>query len=173
MRGSVAAQRGRAPHLQMVIREPEARFWEDQAEGSAVTVAAVREGDARWHPGTLLDRLAELASDDELLVVFGCGNRPRHHTMVTELRGRLPRHDVVALQVRHRHGELLRDAAEVERLLDAGSLPVVVTPATTMHEVTAEIASYLRADRVLRVLRTTTGAGLYQVWGRHPEPCVN
>jgi hypothetical protein len=138
-----------------------------------VTVAAIREGDARWHPEALVERLAELAVDDELLVVFGCGNRPRHHTMVAELRGRLPRHDVVALHVRHRHGELLRDAAEVERLLDAGSLPVVVTPAAVMHDVTAEIASYLRADRVLRVLRTTGGADLYQVWGRRPETCVS
>jgi len=54
----------------------------------------------------------------------------------------------------------------VERLLDAGNLPVVVTPAAALHDVTAEIASYLRADRVLRVLRTE----LHQVWQR---PSVN
>jgi len=48
----------------------------------------------------------------------------------------------------------------------------VVTSAAGMHDVTAEIASYLRADRVLRVLRTVDGADLYQVWERRPEPSL-
>jgi hypothetical protein len=161
-------RRPRASHVPLVIREPEAGLLETAAP--TVTVAAVREIDARQRIGVLVSRLAALAVDDELLVVFGSGARPRHQYMIDELRGRLPRHDVVAMHVRHRHDRLLRDAATVERLLELGSLPVVVTPTATMHAVTAEIASYLRADRVLR---TTTGADLYQVWQRHPEPSVN
>jgi len=47
--------------------------------------------------------------------------------MVADLRSRIPRQEVVAMRVRHRHGDLLRDAAAVERLLDAGNVPVVVT----------------------------------------------
>lgn len=162
-------RRPRASHVPLVIREPEAGWWEEQTRAT-VTVAAVREGDAAWHPDLLLARLAALAVDDELLVVFGSGARSVQHAMVTDLRARLPRHEIVALRVRHRHDDLLRDAATVERLLDAGSLPVVVTPVTALHDVTAEIASFLRADRVLRV---TAGAELCQVWQRQPEPSVN
>jgi hypothetical protein len=138
-----------------------------------VTVAAVQEGDASWHPGPVVARLARLAVDDELLVVFGSYGRTLQYALAAGLRRSLPRYDVVTVPVRHRHGHLLRDAAMVERLLDAGNLPVVVTPANALHDVTAEIASYLRADRVLRVLRTSTGADLHQVWRRTPEPSVN
>lgn len=154
----------RPRHTPLIIREPEAGWWQAQARAS-VTVAAVREGDD-WHPEMVLARLAEVATDDELLVVLGSSGRSHQHAMVTDLRTLLPRHEVVAVRVRHRHGELLRGAATVERLLDDGSLPIVVTPVAAMHEVTAEIASYLRADRVLRVLHTDDGADLYQVWRR-------
>ena len=114
-----------------------------------------------------------MSPDSELLVIFGSNARSAQHALVADLRARLPRRQVVALRVRHRHGDLLRDAATVERLLDAGRLPVVVTPAPALVDVTAEIASYLRADRVLRVLRTLQGADLYQVWQRRPEPSLN
>jgi len=158
----------------MVVREPEAGWWAAQEQaGSSVTVAAVREGDAAWHPEMVMSRLATLAIDEELLVVLGSNARSVQHAMVADLRARLPRHQVVAVRVRHRHGDLLRDAANVERLLDTGSLPVVVTPVSAMLDVTAEIASYLRADRVLRVLRTLEGADLCQVWQRRPEPSLN
>ena len=65
-----------------------------------------------------------------------------------------------------------RQAVTLERALDAGSLPVVVTAPGVLHDVTAEISSLVRADRVLRVFGTATGAGLHQVWRRR-EPCVN
>ncbi|MFD0517923.1 hypothetical protein [Paractinoplanes durhamensis] len=148
-----------------MIREPEADWWAAQARAT-VTVAAVREADTGWHPEQVVARLAEVAADDELLVVYGSNGRTVQNPMVSELRTLLPRREVVPMRVRHRHGHLLRDAATVEQLLDAGRLPVVVTPVATMHDVTAEIASYLRADRVLRVLRTDDGADLYQVWRR-------
>ncbi|WP_433375621.1 hypothetical protein ACQPZX_06290 [Actinoplanes sp. CA-142083] len=156
----------------MVFREPEAGWWEAQTRAT-VTVAAIREGDAAWHPEMVLSRLAEIATDEALLVVFGSNARSAQHAMVADLRCRLPRHEVVAMRVRHRHGDLLRDAATVEQLLDTGTVPVVVTPVSAMHDVTAEIASYLRADRVLRVLRTLAGAELRQVWGRNPAPSLS
>jgi hypothetical protein len=161
----------RPRHVPLVIREPEASWWEVQAR-STVTVAAVREGDTYWQPDQVLAQLAQLAVDDELLVVFGSNGRAVQHAIVAGLRDRLPRHDVTPVYVRHRHGQLLRDAATVERLLDSGSVPVVVTPANAMRDVTAEIASYLRADRVLRLLQTTAGAEFRQVWHR-AEPSVN
>ncbi|WP_030439892.1 hypothetical protein [Actinoplanes subtropicus] len=165
-------------HVPLVVREPEAGWWAAQQAGtrqagSSVTVAAVRERDAAWHPEMVMSRLAALAADRELLVVFGSNVRSVQHSMAAGLRARLPRQEVVAMRVRHRHGEMLRDAAIVERLLDAGSLPVVVTPVAALLDVTAEIASYLRADRVLRVLRTLEGADLCQVWQRRREPSLN
>ena len=172
----VECTRGTSPrsHVPMVVREPETGWWAAQEQaGSSVTVAAVREGDAAWHPEMVMSRLAALATGEELLVVFGSNARSVQHAMVAELRGRLPRHQVVPMRVRHRHGDLLRDAANVERLLDAGSLPVLITPVSALLDVTAEIASYLRADRVLRVLRTLQGADLCQVWQRRPEPSLN
>jgi hypothetical protein len=160
-------------HVPLVIREPEAEGW-DVRTRPTVTVAAIREDDAAWHPERVVECLAERAAGDELLVVFGSGGLALHHAVVAELRRRLPGREVVPVPVRHRHGELLRDAATVEGLLDAGRLPVVVTPAGAMHDVTAEIASYLRADRVLRLLRhTSADADFRQVWHRRPEPSVN
>jgi hypothetical protein len=129
-----------------MVREPETQWWAEQPR-STMTVAAVRESEAFALAG-----LAALAAEDELLVVLGSGRRAVQHAIVQELRNRLPRHDIVALFVRHRHGDLLRDAARVERLLDLGSLPVVITASAALNDVTAEIASYLRADRVLRRL---------------------
>ena len=168
--GSRSRTSARRPqHVPLIIREPEASWWEIQAR-AAVTVAAIREGDAGWRRELVATRLADLAVDEELLVVFGSSSRAAQYAMVAELRRRLPRHEVVPVYVRHRHGQLLRDAAMVERLLDTGSLPVVVTSTQAMHDVTAEIASFLRADRVLR---TTMGADLCQVWQRRTEPSVN
>ncbi|WP_127500509.1 hypothetical protein [Actinoplanes solisilvae] len=136
----------RRPHAPLVVREPETHWWAQRSR-SATTVAAVRESEV-----SALAGLAVLAAEDELLIVLGSGRRAVQHEILNGLRGRLPRHDIVALFVRHRHGSLLRDAARVERLLDLGSLPVVITAAAALNDVTAEIASYLRADRVLRTL---------------------
>jgi len=163
-----------------VIREPEAAWWRAQTDldeghrsDATTTVAVLRDHDA----GTdaVVGLLAELAVDDELLVVCGwaSGARRGQDTVVTGLRGRLPRHDVVALRVGGPGMETHRQAVAVEQALDAGSLPVVITAPGVLHRVTAEISSLVRADRVLQVSRTATGADLCQVWRRNPEPSVN
>jgi hypothetical protein len=163
----------------VVIREPEAAWWRAQTEldeehrgGATTTVAVLGGQDAGGD--AVVARLAELAVHDELLVVCGSasGARPAHDTVVNRLRGRLPGHDVVALQVGGPGMETRRQAVTLERALDAGSLPVVVTALGVLHDVTAEISSLVRADRVLRVFGTATGAGLYQVW-RRPVLSVN
>jgi hypothetical protein len=163
----------------VVIREPEAGWWRAQADlderhrGAATTTVAVLRDDDAGADG-VVTRLAELAVNDELLVVCGSASsaRPSHAAMVTGLRGRLPRHDVVALQVGGPGTETRRHAIMLERALNAGDLPVVVTAPGVLHDVTAEISSLVRADRVLRVFGTATGAALHQVWRRR-EPCVN
>ena len=69
----VECTRGRetSSHVPLVVREPEAGWWAAQQIGSSVTVAAVREGDTAGHPQMVMSRLAALATDEELLVVFG------------------------------------------------------------------------------------------------------
>lgn len=162
----------------VIIREPEASWWEAQAglgaaAGGGTTVAAIHERDA--DTDDVVDRLAELAADGDLLVVLGSGSgiEPARHAVIDGLRGRLPAYDVVGVHLQRRGEDLDRKAVALAWLLAAGRLPVAVTVPAAMHDVTARLASYLHADRVLRVFRTTTGADLYQVWGRRPEPCVN
>ena len=155
-----------AAHIH-VFREPETGWWETQLgldDPAALTVAAVCETDAGVGSGAVASRLAGLATDDELLVVLGAESdqRPGHWT-IDGLRDRLPRHDVVALGAAPVRG---RAAAN---LLEEGSLPVIVTSVDRLHDVTAELASFLRADRVVRVFPTGDGAELYQVWRRTPD----
>jgi hypothetical protein len=163
-----------------MIREPEAGWWATQADfgepaaagGRTTTVAAVREQDADAE--AVVARLAELAVADDLLVVLGSAScvQPGHHAVIAGLRNRLPQHRVVAVPVRNQGSGIHRYAAAIEWFLATGSLPVAVTAPGALHGVAAEISSYVRADRVLRVFRTNSGAGLYQVWRRHPEPSV-
>ncbi|MEV6846320.1 hypothetical protein [Actinoplanes sp. NPDC051411] len=142
--------------------EPEQSWWDapdrnDEARGP--TVAAVRELDA-GHAAVAI-RLAEVAVDDELLVVFGAERGAgKHRAMLAGLRTRLPRHDVVAVAARP---DLAR---RLGFLLDAGSVPVVLTEVGAMRDLTAELACVVRADRVVRVFRTPGGADLYPVWKR-------
>jgi hypothetical protein len=175
----------------MVIREPESAWWDAHAEVAAVptltdsrpddasvTIAVVGEAETGWNTDAVVSRLAELAVNDELLVVYGSGSRhypgPGHRAVMAGLRGRLPRHHVIALHVRHSDRGLRPDAvAALEDLLESGSLPVVITSAAAMHDVTAEVSSYLRADRVMRASCTVTGADLYQVWRRYPVPSAS
>jgi hypothetical protein len=171
-----------------VIREPEASWWSIQDElesiqdelneptppaGPTMTIAVLREQEAELDAAVA--RLAALAVADELLVIFGSTSCPQHgqHAVIAGLRDHLPRHDVVAVHVRHRGADMRLHAATLDQLMDGGSLPVVVTAPAAMHDVTAEISSYVRADRILRVFRTTTGADLFQVWRRRPEPATN
>jgi len=164
------------PDAPTVVREPESAWWEQNGDDEAgVTVAVVGETDTRWGTDAVVSRLAELAVEDELLVVYGSGSRARsgHSDVLAGLRGSLPRHHVVALHVDDDRGEALwQQAATLEEFLEDGSLPVVVTPASVVSDVTAGISSYLRADRVLRMSSSTTGAGVYQVW-RRPTASVN
>jgi hypothetical protein len=178
MLGGCRASVRRGTRAATRVREPEQGWWDAQEEfagaaggAATVTVAAVHDWDAGRDADAVATRLADLAVDDELLVVFGAEGpgRPAHRAMVAGLRRRLPRHDVVALAARPELGHLLA------RLLDAGSLPVVLTEAGGMHDLTAQLASLVRADRVVRVFRTATGADLYPVWRRPGtmQPALN
>jgi hypothetical protein len=163
-----------------VVREPESSWWQTQEDldtaasaGPTTTVAVFRDRDA--DTDAVVGRLAELAVADELLVVYGSTSsaHPKSDAVITGLRGRLPRHDVVALRVGHHSADTHRHAAVIGQFMDAGSLPVVVTASAVLQDVTAQISSYVGADRVLRVFRTTSGADLHLVWRRRPQPAFN
>jgi len=159
----------------MTIREPESGWWEHmESERSAgdfpsVTVAVLGESETRWGVGAVVARLADLAINDELLIVYGTERRfrPGDCPVVSRLREQLPRHHVIAVPIaRYRRTLGLQDAALVDHFLENGSLPVVVTPAPAVHDVAAELASRLRADRVVRVSWTLDGVDVCQVWHR-------
>jgi hypothetical protein len=134
-----------------------------------MTVVVVGEVDVRQDASAVTARLAELAINDELLVVCGSNDRrprPSAHTVVTGLRDHLPRHHVVAVHVASNSGALRRDAAVLDEFLEIGSLPVVLTLDAVALDVAAELSNRLRADRILKVSCTTGGADLEQVWPR-------
>ena len=130
----------------------------------AVTVAILGEWETRWGLGPAVASLADLAVDDELLIVYGTERRRLGDCpVVARLREHLPRHHVIAVPIaRYRYP----DATLVEYFLENGSLPVVVTPAPAVHQVAAELASHLHADRVVRVSWTIDGIDVGQVWHR-------
>lgn len=134
---------------------------------TAMTIAVVSEPDTRLGGAAVVARLAELATNDELLVVYGAGEvkspvGPR--AIASGLRGRLPRHSVVAVRVGQDSDELGRDALLLGEYVDAGTLAIAVTPAAEMRSVAADLSVYLQADRILMVSFTTAeGAELNPV----------
>ena len=158
------------------IREPESAWWLTVCETAppgpsvaGVTVAVVGESETRWGMGALVARLAGLAAQDELLIVFGAERRyePGGCSLVSGLRDHLPRHHVVGLYAAQSCAGLgQHDAELVAQFAEDGSLPVVVTPAVSMHEVAAALANGLRADRVVRLSHTIDGVELHPVWWR-------
>jgi hypothetical protein len=139
------------------------------AGATALTIAIIPAADARRGAPAAASRLAELAVNDELLVVCGSSEQRSGsdaQAVTGGLRSLLPRHDVVALHVTPYVPAFRRDAALIGELLEIGSLPVVVTPAAAVREVVAQLFSYLRADRVLTVSCTTRRTDLRQVWPR-------
>jgi NNP family nitrate/nitrite transporter-like MFS transporter len=138
---------------------------------TATTVAVVGESDTRWGAAAVVARLAELAANDELIVVYGSNEparpRPETNVLVTGLRDRLPRHRVVAVRVGLRTGSLGRHAALFGEFVESGTLAIAVTPTEDLAGVTAQLSSYLRADRVLMVSYTrAAGSYLRNVWDR-------
>jgi len=137
---------------------------------ATTTTVVVGESEVR-HGGTaLVGQLADVATYDELLIVYGADRGTRTsatHGFIDDLRARLPRHDVLGVYVGPDAAAVLRGAALLDDLLEAGSLPVAVTTATAVNAVTAELSSYVRADRVLRAARCRTGGvRLDPVWQR-------
>lgn len=155
------------PNSGRVERRPELG-WSQLLIGTTTTVMTIVIVDDREarQDAAVVTRLAELAVNDELIVVCGSNGRqsgPDAPIVTGGLRNLLPRHDVVALHIAPHTGAVRRDAALVGDLLEIGSLPVVVTPTADIREVAERLSNELGADRILKVSCTTGGADLYHV----------
>jgi hypothetical protein len=145
--------------------------FEPEESATATTIVVVGESETRWGGPAVVARLAELAATDELVVVYGSDEpkRPRlsRNVLLTGLRDRLPRHSVVAVRVGLRAGSLGEHASVFGEFVESGTVPIAVTPMVDLRGVAAELSTYLRADRVLKVsYSVAAGAGLHQVWDR-------
>jgi len=142
-----------------------------QRSPTAMTVAVVGESDTRWGAAAVVARLAELATRDELLVIYGRDTAPdsRRDTnvLLAGLRERLPRHEVVAVRIGPGIGSPGSNAALVGEFVESGAVPIAVAPTVEVGDVAAQLSTYLRADRVLKVSYTLAGgANLHEVWDR-------
>jgi hypothetical protein len=145
--------------------------FEPEPGPTAMTVAVVGESETKLGAAAVVARLAELAMSDELVVVYGSDEaaQPRFsaNVLVTGLRDRLPRHTVVGVRVGAHGGALGRLAALLGEFVEAGTVAIAVTPTADLLGVAAELSSYLRADRLLRVSYTLAeGTDLHEVWNR-------
>jgi NNP family nitrate/nitrite transporter-like MFS transporter len=142
--------------------------FEPEPSPTAMTVAVLGESDTRLGAAAVVARLAELATSDELVVVYGADERPRPwlsaQALAAGLRDRLPRHSVVAVRIAQHPQALGRDALLLGEYVDAGTLAIAVTPTEGLRSVAADLSLYLQADRVLMVSYTPAeGAELRQV----------
>jgi MFS transporter, NNP family, nitrate/nitrite transporter len=135
---------------------------------TTMTVAYLGEPDTRLGAAAVVTRLAELATSDELVVVYGADERPRPglspQALAAGLRNRLPRHSVVAIRTAPVAEALGHDALTLGEYVDAGSLAIAVTPTLGVRSVAADLSIYLQADRVVMVSFTPEqGAEVRQV----------
>ena len=138
---------------------------------TATTVAVVNQSDTRWGAAAVVTRLAELATSDELVVVYGSDeperSRLNSNVLVGGLRDRLPRHEVVGLRAARYMGAQDRLATILDDFVDTGTIAVAITPVADLRRLAADLSSRLKADRVLVVSYTRAeGAGLHEVWNR-------
>jgi hypothetical protein len=142
--------------------------YEPEPSPTAMTVAVVGESETRLGAAAVVARLAELATSDELVVVYGADEliRPRltEHALAAGLRHRLPRHSVVALRVTPHGPALSRDALLLGEYIEAGALTIAVAPPGHLRDVAADLSLFLQADRMVTVSYTPAeGAELHPV----------
>ncbi|MFI6079184.1 nitrate/nitrite transporter [Actinoplanes sp. NPDC051343] len=122
---------------------------------TSTTVAVLGQPDTRLGAAAVVAGLAELATSDELIVVYGVDERPplglTAARLAAGLQIRLPRHHVVAMPVDDHPDLLGRDALLLGEYVDAGTLAIAVTRTANQSRVAADLSIYLQADRVLTV----------------------
>ena len=85
------------------------------------------------------------------------------------LRDRLPRYRIVPISLQPHADGLGADAALVDDLVEGGAVTVAVTPHEGLADTTAQLSTYLHADRVLKASYSLAqGAHLQHIWDRRP-----
>ena len=141
-----------------LCQAPGRSMHEPESPPAAMTVAVADEAATRWGIANLIARLARLAVQDELLVVYGsAGGVPVYaHAVLTGLRACLPRHDVVAMRLWPADDVVgWRDGAVLDELMECGAVPMVLTSAAAAPKVAVELSARLRADRILTLPHRT------------------
>ncbi len=119
--------------------------YEPEPSPTAMTVAVVAGADMQLGAAAVVSRLADLAVSDELIVVYGADESPRprgnSNVLLDGLRYRLPRHQVVAVPVAA-GGGALGPASPIGEFVDAGTVPIAVTPSADARGVAAEVCSF-------------------------------
>lgn len=142
----------------------------------ATSIVVVGDVASDLGAAAVVSSLAEMATHDELVVVYGPRTPARRlspNSLVTAVRDQLPRHSVSAVRVDSDAGSLPFNAVVVGEYLQAGKVAVVLTAAPDLTTVSATLASYLHADRVLRLSYTPAGGpDLRQMWARGPAAAV-
>jgi hypothetical protein len=155
--------------------------FESEISPTVMTIAMVGESDTWWEPADVLERVAELAGTDELVVVYGSDKPvswPDAQPLVAGLRHLLPRHTVVVVYLPSDNA-LGRESAVLDELLELGILPIVVAPEVAASAIATELCGRLRADRLLSVSSTRVdesdvqraGIGL-EVGSERPISCT-
>jgi MFS transporter, NNP family, nitrate/nitrite transporter len=151
--------------------------FEAEPTETAMTVTVVGGADTRLDAAAVVTRLAELATNDELVVVYGADDVDtleespgrRTNVLVAGLRYRLPRHSVVAVDIRRQAWCRPLLGTTLTEFVEAGTVAIAVIPMSDLRGTAAELSSYLGADRVMTMSYSLTqGARLHEVWRR---PC--
>lgn len=121
-----------------------------------MTIAVAGEPRSGPDAAAMITRLARLAVNDELVVVFGSavpGSGMNADAVLAGLRDCLPRHDLVAIHLRPSPDLMAwRDGTMLGELMESGAVPMVITSAAAAPGVAAKLSALLHADRILTVL---------------------
>jgi hypothetical protein len=155
---------------------------EGRLDGSAdepprTTVVALSSIDTG--PGTeaLVEAIAQLATQDELAIVYGhvepAPRRLNPYAFVGALRVALPRYTIVAVLLDPDPSQRGPEYALLRELLEDGSVSVAAVPVADPAATAAELAEQLPADRVLGLTYDQINGVIPRVlWSRQGEPAT-
>jgi hypothetical protein len=144
---------------------------------SRTTVVALSSIDTGLGTEALVVAIAELATQDELAIVYGhvepAPKRLNPYTFVGALRLALPRYNIVAVLLDPDPSQRTPEYALLRGLLEDGAVSVAAVSVADPAATAAELAEQLRADRVLGLTYDQINGVIPRVlWSRQGEPAT-